>query len=151
MKKTSALIIILISIVIVFLVLSGYRDTDKEIGILDREQILLESNRAQQLEAQLDDIGEHLEKEYNRIKNEVNNEQREEELENVYQQYLMNKETLEEKLKEEINKILSDVVEDMNLEVILLKEYTKFGGREITDKVIEMLDEEFYKAEVDLE
>ncbi len=149
MKKTTILVILLISIIITFLILSGYKDTgNKEIGILDREQILLESRRAQQLGSQLDEIAEHLEKEYNRIENKVNNEQREEELENVYQQFIMNKETLEEKLNNEINQILSEMAAEMNFEVIILKEYTKFGGREITDRVIEKLDEKFYRAEV---
>ena len=143
MKKAFiGIFIILFSVTLIFFI-SGYGETETRIGILDRERIVNESSRAQQLEVKLSDIGERLEQEYKMIEEE--GEETEQELENIYQQFLLNKEELEEKLNKEINEVINEIADEMNYEVILLKESTKFGGEEVTSQIIERLDEKFYQ------
>ena len=124
-----------------FLLLAGcdLEEDEFRIGIVDMEYLLIESNRAEQLNDELIQKGEELRVQYEETDNE-------EELESIYQQYLLHKEELESRLNGEINEALRTIKEENNIDIILSANSVSHGGFDITDDVIELLDEQYYQA-----
>jgi len=139
--------IILISIFIILLVImTGCTAEQPKIGMLDMERVLKESERAKELKDKLAEVGEDLEKNYEQKEKELSGENKEEELDSIYMEFLDNKQKLEGQLNQEINSILEEISESENLEIILYKKYIKYGGLDITESVIEKVDNKYAKG-----
>ncbi len=139
--------LILISIFIMLLVIiTGCTAEQPKIGILDMEKVLKESERAKELKDKLAKVGEDLEKNYEQKEKELSGENKKEELDSIYMEFLDNKQKLEGQLNQEINSILKEISESENLEIILYKKYIKYGGLDITESVIEKVDNKYAKG-----
>lgn len=145
MKKTIIISIIIFTFSII--IFSGCTNEESKVGVLDMEKVIAESRRARQLNDELEDIGIDLEEDYREREETIEEEdaENEEELDRIYEQFLENKENLEGELNQEINEILDEITEEENLDVVVLAQYTQYGGQDITETTIEKLDEEYYE------
>lgn len=137
-KRMKFKLIIFIGLILVLFV-SGCTTEEYKIGVLDMEQVLMESKRAEQLSDELTQISNDLEQQYQE------NRDNEEETNNIYQQFLGYQQEYENKLREEINLVLEEIKEQENLQIIIYKQSVKEGGINITDQVVEQLDAGFVK------
>ncbi|MFW6308743.1 MAG: hypothetical protein ACOC1S_01865 [bacterium] len=139
MKKTILISIIVLSLSV--FIFSGCTRQESQIGVLNMEEVIAESKRAQQLSDELSEIGSSLEEEYA----EKEEEAEEEELDRIYQQFQEKKENLEDELNQEVNQVLSDIADEENVDVVVLAKFIQYGGKDITEKTTERLDEEYYE------
>lgn len=140
MKKLKFLFLIVLTIVI----LAGCSTSRPEkIGLLDMETVLQNSERAQYLQNELLDIGNELEIQYQKKEEELSGEEDNQELDRIYQEYMDNKQRLETSLNNELNEIITEVSEEEELGIVLYNETVYFGGTDITEKVINRLDEKY--------
>ena len=113
--------------------------TEQEIkvGVMSMDGVLDESERANQLQQELIKISNKLD---TNNQDETKNISEEE----AYQQFTAKKTELENQLNGEINKILDQISVEKNLDIILYKNKSYYGGIDITDEVIKRLDEKFF-------
>lgn len=141
MKKFSFYILL---IVVIILALAGCsKEKTEKIALLDIDALLQNSERAQQLQTELLNIGQRLEAEYLKKEAELSPEEGQEELDLISQEYLDHKQRLENNLNEELNQAIREVVEEEGISIVLYRESVYYGGDDITDKVSEKLDENF--------
>ncbi|HHU92063.1 MAG TPA: OmpH family outer membrane protein [Halanaerobiaceae bacterium] len=141
MKKFSFYILL---IVVIILALAGCsKEKTEKIALLDIDALLQNSERAQQLQTELLNIGQRLEAEYLKKEAELSPEEGQEELDLISQEYLDHKQRLENNLNEELNQAIREVVEEEGISIVLYRESVYYGGEDITDKVSEKLDENF--------
>lgn len=141
MKKFSFYILL---IVVIILALAGCsKEKTEKIALLDIDALLQNSERAQQLQTELLNIGQRLEAEYLKKEAELSPEEGQEELDLISQEYLDHKQRLENNLNEELNQAIREVVEEEGISIVLYRESVYYGGEDITDKVNEKLDENF--------
>ena len=108
-----------------------------KIGVMSMDGVLDESKRANQLQQELIEVSNKL---------DTNNQEENKNIseEEAYQQFTAKKTELEDQLNEEINKILDQISIEKNLDIILYKNKSYYGGIDITDEVVERLDEKFF-------
>lgn len=135
-------------ILAIILILAACTETQPPgIGIIDMNRILEESRRGRQLNEELSRMGDQLEQTYQQQEKELSSADGEQELDNIYQQFLNNKQSMEEQLQQEIEQVLVEITEEKNLGVVLNNKNVHFGGEDITETLIESLDQEFYEGE----
>ncbi|MTI59222.1 MAG: OmpH family outer membrane protein [Firmicutes bacterium] len=136
--------IILLCIIISFVLLAGCTSRSPEIAVLDIEEVLARSRRAQELQEELLNIGNSLEEEYSQQEDE---EEDQNHLERVYQEYLSNKQRLENSFNEEVKVVIEEIRKDKNIDTVLYKDSVYYGGIDITEKLVEMLDSKYDEEE----
>ena len=104
-----------------FLLVSCSFEKETKIGVMSMNTVLEKSQRAQKLQTQLENF---------------NSEE---------QNFEVKKEELEEELNQEINNVLEEITKEKELDIILYKDKSYYGGIDITSKVIERIDEKYYK------
>ena len=111
------------SIVLAFslLLVSCSFQEETKIGVMSMNQVLNQSQRAQELQTELEN--------YN----------------NQEQNFEVRKEELEEKLNNELNTVLGEISEEKELDIILYKDKSYYGGIDITSEVIDKIDEKYYE------
>ncbi|MFW6237800.1 MAG: hypothetical protein ACOC5A_01020 [Halanaerobiales bacterium] len=133
----------------IFLLVVAGCSGGSEVGILDMNRVLEESSRAAQLDDELTRIGEELESDSNSDRDDEEEEQEEkeeEDLDEIYMEYQDSKRQLEGRLNEEVEDVLEDISRKYDLKIILYNEDIHYGGRRITEEVIEELDSRYYEA-----
>jgi len=131
--------------ILVLLLLAGCSTPEPDkIAYMNMDKVLDNSQRAQQLTQELVNIGNELEIQYNEKQSQISGEDNEEEeLDKISQEYLDNKQRLEGVLNQEINEIISEIAEEKNISTVLYYETVYYGGIDITEKVISILDERY--------
>ena len=131
-----------VAVISIFLALSLFlagctTDQEIKIGVMSMDGVLNESKRANQLQQELIEISNRL---------DTNNQDETENIseEEAYQQFSAKKTELENQLNGEINKILDQISVEKNLDIILYKNKSYYGGIDITEEVVERLDEKFF-------
>jgi Skp family chaperone for outer membrane proteins len=141
-KKIS---IVLALIIIALLAYYNFYIVEPKIGVINMDKLLQESTRAKELQSDLVKKGKELENKYDKIDEE--NEDLEDKKDQIYMEYAQNKQELEKQLNDEINQIIDELNNNNKYSIILYKNKVYFGGEDITEKVIQLLDDKF--AEVD--
>lgn len=136
--------IILLCIIISFLLLAGCTSRSPEIAVLDIEEVLARSRRAQELQEELLNIGNTLEEEYSQQEDKEEDQDR---LEQVYQEYLTNKQRLENSFNEEVKVVIEEIRKDKNIDTVLYKDSVYYGGIDITEELVKMLDSKYDEEE----
>lgn len=136
--------IILLCIIISFLLLAGCTSRSPEIAVLDIEEVLARSRRAQELQEELLNIGNTLEEEYSQQEDKEEDQDR---LEQVYQEYLTNKQRLENSFNGEVKVLIEEIRKDKNIDTVLYKDSVYYGGIDITEELVEMLDSKYDEEE----
>ena len=83
-------------------------------------QVLNQSERAQELQTELENYS------------------------NQEKDFEIKKEELEEKLNNELNTVLEEISKEKELDIILYKDKSYYGGIDITSTVVEKIDEKYY-------
>ncbi len=141
-KKLS---IVLILIIIALISYYNFYTTEPKVGVINMNQLLEESKRAQQLQTELEKTGKELEEKY-----EGSNENKEstsEQENQIYTEFAQNKQKIEQKLNNEINTVIGEINSDNQYSVILYKNKVYFGGEDITSQVINQLDQKYTEAD----
>ncbi|MFP4661359.1 MAG: OmpH family outer membrane protein [Halanaerobiales bacterium] len=144
MKKVSLLIIATITL----LLLAGCSTPQPDqVAYLNMEEVVDDSQRAQEITKELADIGDELEIRYQETREEIaegeEDEETEEQLDSLSREYLDHKRRLEGVLNQEINEIIAEIAERDNISTVLYSESVYFGGVDISQEVIERLDERY--------
>ncbi|MFP4017394.1 MAG: hypothetical protein ACLFUI_10230 [Halanaerobiales bacterium] len=145
MKKLSLFILVIMT----FLVLAGCSTPQPDkVAYMNMGEVVDYSQRAQEITQELADIGNELEIKYQQIQHELadeenNDENDEVELDRISQEYLDHKRRLEGLLNQEINEIIEEIAERDNISTVLYSESVYFGGEDITQEVIDKLDERY--------
>lgn len=84
-------------------------------------QVLNQSQRAQELQTELENYS------------------------NQEQNFEIRKEELEKELNEELNTVLEEISQEKELDIILYKDKSYYGGIDITSEVIDKIDEKYYE------
>ncbi len=146
MKKVSLFILA----ILVMLAFAGCSSSKPDkIAYINMEDVLANSQWAKQLEQELVDIGNDLEVKYNEKQNELSadeNEEENKELDQISQEYLENKQRLEGLLNQEITEIIDRIAEEENISTVLYSGTVYYGGSDITEEVINILDERYIEA-----
>ena len=141
-KKIS---IILALIIIALVAYFNFYTTEKKIGVIDMNQLLAESQRAAELQSNLEERGKELEKKYENLNSEdVDLEKKENQ---ISMEYAQAKQEIEKQLNNEIDQVINELNQNNEYQVILYKNKVYYGGEDITDRVIKLLDEKY--SEVD--
>lgn len=141
-KKIS---IVLILIIIGLISYYNFYTTEPKVGVINMNQLLTESKRAQELQSNLEETGKELEQTYEGS-NESNDNSGEQEKE-IYAEFAQNKQEIEQELNNEINTVIAEINSDNQYSVILYKNKVYFGGEDITSRVINQLDEKYAEAD----
>jgi len=104
-----------------FLLVSCSFQEETKIGVMSMNQVLNESQRAQELQTELENFS------------------------NKEENFEVRKEELEEKLNNELNTVLGEISEEKELDIILYKDKSYYGGIDITSEVVEIIDEKYYE------
>ena len=104
-----------------FLLVSCSFQEETKIGVMSMNQVLNESQRAQELQTELENFS------------------------NKEENFEVRKEELEEKLNNELNTVLGEISEEKELDIILYKDKSYYGGIDITSEVVEIIDEKYFE------
>lgn len=141
-KKIS---IVLVLIIIALVAYFSFYTTEKKIGVINMNQLLKESSRAAQLQDTLSQKGEELEEKYEDLDQE--NTDLEQKRDQISLEFTQVKQEIEQQLNNEIEQVISEINKNNEYQVILYKNKVYYGGEDITDEVIKLLDEKY--SEVD--
>jgi len=137
-KKLS---IVLILIIIALISYYNFYTTEPKVGVINMNQLLAESQRAQELQADLEQTGQELEEKYESDSNSAEQENQ------IYAEFAQNKQEIEQKLNNEIDTVIEEINKDNQYSVILYKNKVYFGGEDITDLVINRLDQKYTETD----
>ncbi len=141
-KKIS---IVLALIIVALVAYFSFYTTEKKIGVINMNQLLEESKRAAQLQKNLAEKGKELEQKYENLNSEdVDLDKKEDQISMEYAQV---KQEIERQLNNEIDQVIKKLNKNNEYQVILYKNKVYYGGEDITDRVIKLLDEKY--SEVD--
>ncbi|MGM0437601.1 MAG: hypothetical protein ACQEQD_04980 [Bacillota bacterium] len=104
-----------------FLLVSCSFEEETKIGVMSMNEVLEQSQRAQELQSELENYSSE------------------------EQNFEVRKEELEEELNKEINNVLGELSEEKELDIILYKDKSYYGGIDITSDVVDRIDEKYYK------
>ncbi|MCK8824563.1 OmpH family outer membrane protein [Fuchsiella alkaliacetigena] len=136
-KRKAVLLIILV----VFLSLLGACQVEeKEIGVIDMEALVNSSVYIQNYQEALDYQLEELQVEYTSQLEELEDQEEiEQKREEAYAKSQEIKEEMELEVKEQIQEAIAKIAQEKNLEVVLKKSELHYGGVDITEQVLEIL------------
>ena len=112
---------------------------EKEIALMSMSEILEKSKRADELQQELVTISNELDTS-NKEENNISEEE-------AYQKFNSEKAKLERELNSEIENVLDEITKEKNLEIVLYKDKSYYGGIDITQDVIELLDQKYYNQD----
>ncbi|ADL13684.1 OmpH family outer membrane protein [Acetohalobium arabaticum] len=123
----------------VLVLATGCAQQDK-VAVVNMQEIVKKSSRIQNYQEQLDNKLQNLQTEYeSELENIENEEKLEQKRQEAYQESQEIKSKIESKVKKDIQKAIAKVAEDNRIDVVLDQNNVKYGGVDITDKVIETL------------
>jgi len=105
-----------------FLLVSCSFQEETKIGVMSMNQVLNQSQRAQELQTELENFSDEEEN------------------------FEVRKEELEKKLNNELNTVLGEISEEKELDIILYKDKSYYGGIDITSEVVDKIDEKYYEV-----
>lgn len=121
---------------------AGCTVRETRVGFMSMQSVLKESKRAGELQQDLLKTSNELQNAVEKEKKDSDSQKKADQ--EAYSKFSAKKSELENKLNQEINKVLDKITVDENLDIILYKNNTYYGGFDITDRVIEKLDEEYF-------
>lgn len=127
--------------VIMLITLTSCGNNTPRIAVLDVDLLLQKSHLAQELHNDLVELGTNLQQEYLEKEESLTDKEKQNELEKMDQEFMRNKKQMEQVLNGRINTIISQLAREKNLDVVVDKNSTYYGGIDITGEVIERLDE----------
>ncbi len=128
----------LLLLTLMFFSLAGC-EREVGLGVVDLDRVLEEAPRAIYFQEKLDETGKEIEERYQIDSDDISTEERLSLQEQAYQEYQSIKEELEDRLNNEIDQAVKEVAEEEKLDIIFYQKAVSFGGRDITEQVVEKL------------
>lgn len=125
----------------IFLISCEKAPETKKMGVMNLQQVLEDSSRAQEMHKELLELGNKLEVDYNAREDEMSSDKNNEELDEIYQEYMEHKHFLEYNLNQEIKRVIEDIALEEEIDLVIESEGVFYGGVDITEQVITELDE----------
>lgn len=104
-----------------FLLVSCSFEEETKIGVMSMNEVLEKSQHSQKLQSELENFSSE------------------------EQNFEVKKEELENKLNEELNTVLGEISEEKELDIILYKDKSYYGGIDITSDVVDRIDEKYHE------
>ncbi|MBM7556990.1 OmpH family outer membrane protein [Halanaerobacter jeridensis] len=144
MKKYSLLVII---VIVALSIISGcarepqvkVKVEQLKVAVVDQEQLWEKSKKAKDYQQQLNDKVEVLRKEYDTEIDNLSDVDKETKQEEVYQEINDLREKLKEKFRQDIAQAVEKIAQNQDYDVVLNKDEVRFGGEDITEKVLDEL------------
>ncbi len=136
--KRNALVMLSLLFLLMALGLGGC-SREMRVGVIDIQRIIEEAPLAQKLQERLDIAGEEIESRFKQETADISEEERMLKQQQAYQDYLVVKQELEEELNETIEEAVQAVAEEERLTIIFYKQAVRYGGMDVTERVIEKL------------
>ncbi|GAB6099465.1 hypothetical protein JCM16358_13440 [Halanaerocella petrolearia] len=111
-----------------------------KVAVVSQDKIWTESEKAQQYQKKLNQQIEKLQQDYQQEAKDLSQEEKADRRQEVYNNINKLREDLRGEFRDKIINIVEEIVEQKNYDVVLNKQEVKYGGTDITDKVIEKLD-----------
>ncbi len=128
----------LLLLTLMFFFLAGC-EREVGLGVVDLDRVLEEAPRAIYFQEKLDEAGREIEERYQVDSDDISTEERLSLQDQAYQEYQSIKEDLEDRLNNEIDRAVKEVAEEEKLDIIFYQKAVSFGGRDITEQVVEKL------------
>ncbi|SDC09763.1 MULTISPECIES: OmpH family outer membrane protein [unclassified Candidatus Frackibacter] len=139
MRGNRLLKLLLLSIVILVLV-AGCASQELKIAVVDMKKVVENSKQVQVYQKNLDKELNALQEEYAAKLKKIEDVQvLEQKRQEAYEKSQKIKKKMESQLKDTINGAIEKVVKKQKVDIVLRKSDTKYGGIDITDKVIKEL------------
>lgn len=110
-----------------------------KVAVVDQEQLWEKSKKAKDYQQQLNDKVEVLRKEYDTEIDNLSDVDKETKQEEVYQEINDLREKLKEKFRQDIAQAVEKIAQNQDYDVVLNKDEVRFGGEDITEKVLDEL------------
>jgi outer membrane protein len=138
MRKTKLLKLLILGIAILILI-AGCTSPQK-IAVVDMKKIIETSEQVQNYQKNLDEKLRELQSDYeSNVQDIKDRENLEEKRQTAYEKSQEIKTEMEVKLKSFIQEAIDKVAKEESIDVVLRKSDIKYGGVDITDKVIESM------------
>ena len=132
--------VVLMVIALLVVLISGCSPKPPKMGVIDMDQVIKESPRAQSYQVQLDKRGEEIQKKYKDIADQkITPEEKQKKQEAALQEFIAVKKELEDKLNAEIENAVKAVANEQKMDIVFYKQSIRYGGTDITREVIDRL------------
>ena len=139
MKQILQLLVALFLGLIIGILLSDSQSA-VEIGLVNMGKIVDESPKAHELNQQLSEMYQLLLAEIQEQRERLSEEELAEVEKAAYAQYLEYREQLESQFQQALDQAIADAAEADNIHFLLDKELVRYGGKDLTNKVIKRLE-----------
>ncbi|NLM25006.1 MAG: hypothetical protein GX208_02675 [Firmicutes bacterium] len=139
MKQILQLLVALFLGLIIGILLSDSQSA-VEIGLVNMGKIVDESPKAHELNQQLSEMYQLLLAEIQEQRERLSDEELAEVEKAAYAQYLEYREQLESQFQQALDQAIADAAEADNIHIVLDKELVRYGGKDLTNKVIKRLE-----------
>jgi|GEM_PF-6075392 len=124
-----------------------FQDPPPEVGQVDLETVLEESQAGQEHQSKLAEIGLELEEQYHQAGDGSFSETPEQQ--EIYERYLREKEILEDNFQSKLEAVLTELAEEKSLKTVLSDEAVYSGALDITAETVEKIDAETETSQED--
>lgn len=107
-----------------------------KVAVVDQNQLWQESAKAKKYQQQLNDKIENLKEKYNTEVENLSDSRKEAKQQEVYQEVNDFREKLKEKFRQDIAQAVEKIAKNEGYDVVLNKDEVRFGGTDITTKVL---------------
>lgn len=140
LKHSQSLKLILLCLTLLILIAGC--TSQKKIAVVDMKKIVENSTQVQSYQQNLDKKLQKLQQEYEtKIEDITDKEKLEEKRQEAYEKSQKIKSEMESKLKEDIQEAIEKVAKKEGIDVVLRNQDIKYGGINITEKVIKIMEE----------
>ena len=110
-----------------------------KVAVVDQSQLWSQSKKAKDYQQQLNNKVEELKEKYNTDFKDLSEEKQAAKYQDIYQQINDLREELKEEFREDIAQTVKTIAKEQGYDVVLNKEEVRYGGKDITDEVLEEL------------
>lgn len=136
-KKLLAALLILIA---AMAVIAGCTPQGDNMGVIDMNEVIKESPKAQVYQNELDQKGAQIQEKYKAISDQkLSEEEKQKQQEAALQEFIDAKKQLEDKLNSEIEEAVKTVAKEKKLDIVFYKQSVRYGGVDITQEVVNRL------------
>ncbi len=139
MKVTRKHLLLLLTVFIVGILVSGCSGNTQTIGVIDVNKVMTDSPKIKQFQEQLNVRGKELSDQLEKDKASLSAEEFQKKQEAAYGEFLKTKQDLEGQIDASIKQVLEQIAQEKKMGVILYKNGVAQGGTDVTDEVISKL------------
>jgi outer membrane protein len=111
-----------------------------KVGVIDQDRVWTESAKAKQYQQELNAKIEEVQQRYQKEIEGLSQEEQVNKYQETYQEINDLRDELKEKFQNEVKVVIEEIIKEQEIDVVLNKQDVKYGGIDLTDKVIKNLE-----------